>query len=477
VREAEAWKCRRKLAEADGWGIRLIRLSFAELPALGSGEIKIERPITLICGPNGVGKSNLLQAAWAASDAVAWQGSSDKDLRLTSGEAVVEFEVDGKSVERSINFAADAVGAEDDLGEVEYINSWKDATRYQEKFLGSEKAEHITEGFGALELDKNDIEALSYLVGKDYAEVKLYEVEADEVVPFFEVKYGSESYDSRHMGTGELCIFHIWWRLKRAKSKEALFIEEPEAFLSFGSQMNLAKFIAKMCCEKTLCFLISTHSPAFIEFYGLAFMRVVSRGAGGFYFVEGEPRPRLLGQIGVNHNLRAIAFVEDRLAKAFLISLLERIDPVSRSGIYIEICDGEGEISKRLEALAKVGGPVKFLGFYDGDMQGKMKEALSGVATYLPAEEALEAEIKGVVLSDLQLVEERLGIPNIRQIIDPLEGKDYHEWFGCLAADLGMTAVELFQALVPLWLDREPAKKAVDEFNERLHDLLGPVCG
>lgn len=460
---ARGWQGR--LGRAANWPATLKSLVIDSNSILGSREMDFNRPLTLICGPNGVGKSVLLQSLWAAADPVGWSQSAYRDRRLDDGTASVTFGTGEANVERSIEFGATERESVGDLAEVRFVNCWWETSEYQKFFLSEEDSEVLVEGYAKVDLDRAEIEQLSSLTGKEYSEVSLFEIDWDETVPFFEVRYGVDRYDSRSMGTGEICALHAWWALRRANSEEIFLFDEPEAFLSFGSQVKLSHYMARVCCEKQLSIVICTHSPAFIGYFGLDKSLVVNRGENGFVVIDGTPRPRLLGQLGVAAQLRAIVFVEDVLARSLLVALLEKIDPISRSGVHIDVRGSDGEIVKVLKSVANIDVPIKFIGVFDGDKKGETPETISEVSLFLPGNQALERELKDFVRANVGAVGGRLEVNDFTAVVAALEGDEHHDWFGNLAADLGMTSPELFQALVPIWVNDDAVRVAFEAFH------------
>jgi predicted ATPase len=80
----------------------------------------------------------------------------------------------------------------------------------------------------------------------------VYEVEVGEgrVAPFFEVALGNDRYDSRTMGAGELAILFLWWSIDRASEDTLILIEEPETYLSPGSQQSFCAYLIASAVEK-----------------------------------------------------------------------------------------------------------------------------------------------------------------------------------------------------------------------------------
>jgi len=69
MRHANVGDYRRRLRErVAAWQLQLKKFSFTDVPGLGDGEIAFASPLTLIVGPNSVGKTTLLRAIWAAAD-------------------------------------------------------------------------------------------------------------------------------------------------------------------------------------------------------------------------------------------------------------------------------------------------------------------------------------------------------------------------------------------------------------------------
>src|ERR1019366_10504144 len=101
----------------------------------------------------------------------------------------------------------------------------------------------------------------------------------------------------RTMGTGELAIFFFWWSIERASRDAVLLIEEPETYLSPGSQEALCNFLIQAAVEKHLTLVVTSHSPKIISSLSDENLVFVFRRAQGIKVVDGPPPPALLETI------------------------------------------------------------------------------------------------------------------------------------------------------------------------------------
>ncbi|MCK1339727.1 AAA family ATPase [Bradyrhizobium sp. 38] len=225
VRLARAQDFRRRLHEkASSWPIRIKRVSFSSVPSLGEGDIPLLSPLSVLCGPNGVGKTTLLRLLWSVLDPDAAKKKPLGFARLKSGTATVEVAGPDNSFEFGLDFGsqeASASSSRDELElEIAYIDTANEGPRIQSEFSNSDSPEDIINGAGAIELDPEQLTEINFLTMRNYRQINLYEVElGEDVVPFFEVAFGPDRYDSRSMGSGEFSAFFLWWRLQRATPK------------------------------------------------------------------------------------------------------------------------------------------------------------------------------------------------------------------------------------------------------------------
>lgn len=265
MRNARAQDYIRRLSDqAHLWPITVAEFSCVDVLGLGTQAITINSPVTVLCGPNGVGKSTLLNALWAAVDIASARKRELNQLKFDAGEVKVKINFRGEPRELSVNLVQDASDPVNALfSEVVHVDTSADVERLQ-KFWIAEKnahfevdetetveAEEITEGEAVRELSSKEIDILNYITGRRYTKILVSEIElSSETVPFFEVALDATAYDSRTMGSGEFAAFLMWWKLDRTKDHALLLLEEPESFLSPNARDAFIKVLLHYAFNK-----------------------------------------------------------------------------------------------------------------------------------------------------------------------------------------------------------------------------------
>jgi len=383
VRAARVQDFRRRLREriAD-WEFKLERFSFVGIASLGEGDLPFLSPLTIISGPNGVGKTTLLRAIWAASslsDAISTPLTAQK---LPGGTATLAFRVGESAKSSHVVLAPGATEGGTDLGvEVLHLDSASSIAAQQAALSKISNIEDLINGVGAKSLDGKALETINYIARRDYRSVQVYEVEAgDRVVPFFEVAMGNDRYDSRTMGAGELAAFFLWWSIERVAENALILIEEPECYLSPASQKSLCNFLIAATVEKHLTVVATSHSSQLISSVSDENLVFVFRNAQGIKVIDGPPPLALLETIGILPHVDTIVLVEDEAASSFLRLLLERIRPSLSRRVEISIRDGDGNIVRALKELGSNFRSLTVLGLFDRAGFGNLHRAISGAS-------------------------------------------------------------------------------------------------
>ncbi|MGO4439999.1 ATP-dependent nuclease [Rhizobium sp. RAF56] len=454
---------RNLLDKPQRWSVQLDRFAFSDVPSLGTLEIPFNAPLTVLCGANGVGKSTVLAALRIAL-------CLDRDTygsnvrKLAGGSASAHLVADKRSYELSVEFGGSSARrtvGDDQL--VTFVNTGAIVHQIQSVFCEFENAEELLNGAGSKELSGGDVAAINYLLQRNYRRISLSEVEIGTVAPFFEVSFEDDNYDSRTMGSGELAALYLWWIIQRVEKNSIVLIEEPESFLSPAAQETMGNFIVASAVEKGLCIVATSHSAPIIAPLPKPCVKFLYRGANGLR-VTSEPTPLSLSKIGITTAPRSIVFVEDHAAKTFTKLLLERKDPLLAATVLLQVRQGEAEITRVLESVGVLEGPIKLLGMYDGDMKGKVDKKNETISMFLPGAEAIETAFMRLVQNsprDLALAQ-GVGEEKIEELLAGLQGANHHDWYEEISRGLGLTKEQLFANLFVIWMRNADNEKAAD---------------
>ncbi len=449
---SEDWQ-RRLRAGLQNWPTRLSRLSFSDVPSLGTADIPFLSPLTVISGPNGVGKSTLLRALWGALAPGAAAKTLVANRKLTAGTATVDLHVGGTATTVEVEFFAGGVrevhGA---TMAVTHIDSAAEVSRHQTEFCRFSSAEEIINGVGSRELNKKSLSDINFILNREYRSVSLYEVEVGDISPYFEVSYGNDRYDTRTMGSGEAAAFYLWWILDRAEKDSILLIEEPETFLSFSCQGSLAQYLISILVEKRITAIITSHSSPLVTAVPKESLRFLSRGQAGLEIFSENPPPIYLRSIGIDPPQISTIFVEDEMGRAFCKGVLERFNASLARRVFVENALGEGEVIGLLRATARFEGPIKHVGLFDGDMRGKIPDDVRSRSAFLPGDQAPEILFRAMISADPQPLGEMTGNGQIRAILAGLEGANHHDWYERISKELGYTKSQLFALMFSIWM-------------------------
>lgn len=460
---------------AHEWPVRMVRFAFDGIPGAGTGEIPLPSPIVVLAGPNGVGKTTLLRALWAASAPASALLGASAGLKLRTGSARFEFCNSSGSFSSDVNFSGiDIKGTINPDIDVIHLDAAVDARVLQNEFCRFESSEDIVNGIGVRNLKPNEENEINYISRREYRDIKVYETDASgEAAPFFEVSLGNDRYDTRTMGAGELAILYLWWTINRAPKNALLLIEEPETYLSPASQVAISHFILQESVKKYLNVVITSHSAKIIESFSEGNLVFLFRDGSGVKVVEGSAPPTVWESIGISPNIDAVALVEDNASKELLKRILEKYRPVLARQIEICVRNGEGNITTALRSIAGAFSAIKIVGMFDGDMRERVRPDIAQFSGFLPGNESIEKIFRSLVQSAPDKVTAALGTSNIAAILSGLQGTDSHDWYTKFCIEVGLTREQLFPILFRIWHDNDDnanmAKQSVEELAYLLH--------
>lgn len=431
----------------------------------GITNVELSKGIFAICGLNGAGKSTII--------------SSLKDifgLKTTSQDLK---KVDGKAVEANIIWKGEKktlsnkdrtkfIDIDGNQGIINYID-YKQSTDILE-YLDQDNLEELLEQYDQNVLDKNALSDLNYIVGKEYDEVRLIEIEdEDSSIPYFKVNIHGIEYDSLSMGIGEHFLFYIYWLFNRIEKTGVVLIEEPETFISINSQKKLMNYIAKKSSEIGLSIIIATHSPYIIKNIRKENICIVSRYSKHVSVIKPIYEKESLSSLGLEIPKRGCIFVEDYVAEIFLSVILSRNHSYLLKEYNIEYVHGETGITERLKFPYSDKFTYKIIGIYDGDMRGKInkdRDKINWKYDFLPVSDAIEIEFKKCIKDNIHKLSILLNCKESKLIysLSLIEGENHHDWLSDFAKELGVDILHLVNRLFDIWYEIEDNKNQLNEF-------------
>lgn len=438
----------------------------------GFKNIEIGKGIQVICGLNGAGKTTLL--------------SSIKDLLGISLDRQGVIKLEDANVVGNIFFdenlyhcknikgerLCDKVDCLDRIGILEYFN----ILRTLDIFWNQENLDELIEQNELIELCKEDIDEINYLVGRQYKTIALVEIEDMNdlgTIPYFIVTAEGVTYDSCKMGMGEYCLMYIYWFLKQVRRDSIILIEEPESFVAIKSQRNLMNFIAKKSIDNGISFVISTHSPFIIERVANINIRMISRAVGRTAIsIPNVGHANLV--LGAKESVKGTLLVEDDMAKEFLSILLEKEDTYIFRNYDIKIAGSSSEISNVLKIATLKNIKHNIIGVYDKDQENENMNTNVLPFVFLPLEKDVESNMKKLIL-DGDKIEEVSGSlhKNIDDLVEALarvNGEDHHDWLRNLAKYLCVDVKILLEGLYDIW--KKDNEEVIDAFTKALRDIV-----
>jgi hypothetical protein len=117
---------------------------------------------------------------------------------------------------------------------------------------------------------------------------------------------------------------------------------------------------------------------------------------------------------------------------------------------------------------------LRFLGLLDGDMRGKVPKDVASRCLYLPGKEPVEKIFRGMVSDNPRSLGDISGSDRIPAILASLEGRDHHDWFGDVAAELSYTKLQLFPLMLAIWFRAQENMTAARECVTSVQNALDP---
>jgi hypothetical protein len=261
----------------------------------------------------------------------------------------------------------------------------------------------------------------------------------------------------------------LCWYLRELPALSVLLLEEPESFVSPGSQERVADLLATAIDDKKIAVVVTTHSPALVQRCPRECVQLVIRDVIGVSVRSCPSDQDLASAIGYKRGVGFAFLVEDRNAADMVRVFLRILAPrLLSAAIFVEV--RVDDIQLGLKHAVERGDGFRHVGIYDGD-QRATRAGIAG-ALFLPTDTAPEIFLRTAALSDPKLLAQELGrdMSDIRTAFLSADGLDHHDWYEIVRQRLGITGIELMRALVQTWMKADATNE--DLAKSFVEDLL-----
>jgi len=118
----------------------------------------------------------------------------------------------------------------------------------------------------SLLISEDEIEAVSYILGKEYREVAILKHKFFKEWGF-SVRFNNDNlnYFEAFAGSGETAVILLVNKIHNCDNETLVLLDEPETSLHPGAQIRLIRYIVEKIKTKRLQVVVSTHSPFFLK--------------------------------------------------------------------------------------------------------------------------------------------------------------------------------------------------------------------
>lgn len=473
MREAKASDHRRH-AYARPYPLKLREFQYENVPVLGQGVLHFQGGPSLICGANGVGKSSILQAIYGTLTGSS-RLSERAMRRLEGGRFVALLETpDGPVTKKAGIVAGKVVGdGTPQPCPVAFLDMGHEATQWLSLFETTTKMDELLAALAPAVSVAGELEEVRYLVGKEYVERLVYEIEEfGDPIPYFAVKTRIAQYQSEDMGLGEMSLHALYWQFSKAPPNSIVLIEEPETFVSPRSQKAFVDLLCKYCETRGLCVILTSHSLGIVGRLPLESVSLLYHGAAGSGVVA-PPRQHQVNEVlGVPLRPVAMLLVEDAAARLFTSLLIDKIDHDLRFIVQIQSVVGTAAIDAALEGFPDTD-LITLIGAYDGGHEVNDKDH-SWEHVVLPGDDGPERVLRSALAGRTDFLATALtqSQGEVAAALSAFEGHDDHDWIGALAQRLGVSIDRLFDVLIDNWLAVGANHEAGAQFCEGVRSII-----
>lgn len=177
-------------------------------------------------------------------------------------------------------------------------------------------------------ISNDEIEAVSYILGKEYNEVSILKHKFFKEWGF-SVRFNNNklNYSEAFAGSGETAVILLVNKIHNCVNETLVLLDEPETSLHPGAQIRLIKYIVEKIKTKRLQVVVSTHSPFFLKNMPANSIKVFSINNSGYFHIENNRMPKeAFVELEIEEtNDKNQIIVEDSLAKDIIEHCLKKL--------------------------------------------------------------------------------------------------------------------------------------------------------
>lgn len=446
------------------------------LSCLADATIEFLGGLTAIVGGNGVGKSTLVAAIaeLLAADASLVENSYGARLRGSSNDGIA-FSLEKELRLSRRDGGTDRLGSGDAFeGECRWLDPSALAGRLLFQLNQDTNFGDLLDSLTPVELAAEEINVASYLVGKNYTSIRIFEItdyaEFDRF-PYFQVSSAGTTYGCQGMGKGELSLLLAYWTLTDLPKNSILILEEPETHVSPKSQDALMNIVAKCCDERGVWVVVTTHSPTVIRRINPANIVFLARDDGPTKQIVSASKLDMTMLLGGGVAYKCVILVEDEVAKSFVLTLLEILDTDLYRQCEVANAGSKENILSILTAMPRTRSWLTIVGAFDGDQRSALAEKVyPWPHCFLPGDSNPEHILASFMGSgnavDLMATELHTLQDTIKVALNHVAGMDPHDYFREFSAAVNRDIQTVRRAFVHIWLTNGESRLAAEKLIE-----------
>lgn len=458
VRVEDAW---RRVKNLENYSLRIRQVSIKESDRyINDFELSFSSGLNVICGRNGVGKSNILRKIYDLAKG-----------NITCGEVVLEHFNKKKKIIVQKTSGNEAIYYIEPSIECSKIISYLKLTSNSEELMDGVDPNSFFSS-------RKNIGLMKQIVGKPYRNIFVYEIEGaiydDYTFPFIKVEMENGlTYTCTEMGMGEFLCFYIVWFLQWAENGSIVLIEELENFLSAYSQNHLINHLAETSSSRGLWALVTSHSDYILNKFDSQSLFLISQCAKGrTKFITYTSEKQYKDALGITLIKNSSILFEDHFAKLFGKLILSRLkDSTLYFSDLFYVTGGESDLEKIAAHFQPVGQlRHKITCVFDADQSKKVVTSNSKVVPVLalPSSSLLnpEDELWSTLSSEYSDVAREMNLEPelLLEAIHNYGSTDHHDRFRYIGGSIQRTVDSLVESTLSVWLKHESNLMLAREF-------------